>query len=282
MKLRQVLSLRDPYKTPLGRVEEFEVAGRGYQAFVPHSLNPNTPVLVTHDAQNYLLDPKKTWNGLNWGVVEALNANRITTHQTRGLPLIVSVHLKSTTLRINELAPQDFMADHHDLWQAALDFFKPASNELMGNSYLDEIMTRLLPALTERYGVRLTREATAIAGASMGGIATLNAVGRYPDAFGAALAYSTHWVVGQNPLVDYLISRLPNDGKHIVWSDRGDLDLDASYAPFHKRAEHLLETGGWIRDENFITGIFYGTGHREDYWAQRVELPINWWLSKLS
>jgi Putative esterase len=272
---------KDPYKSPHGRVEEFEFAGRRYQAFVPNGVNADSPLLITHDAQSYLLDVRKTWNGMNWGVSEALNQNRITNHATRGLPLIVSVHLTASNLRLNDLAPEDFMARNPEFWQAALERFKPASDDLLGNDYIDDVVTNLLPELTRRYGIKPTRAATAIAGSSMGGLASLYAMGRHPGVFGAALAYSTHWVIGENPLVEYLLNRIPNDGKHIIWSDRGDLELDATYEPFHKHAEHLLEKAGWERDTNYITAVFYGTAHREDYWARRIELPINWWLTKV-
>ncbi|MEN9606683.1 MAG: hypothetical protein RL605_511 [Actinomycetota bacterium] len=271
----------DEYASPYGRVEEFEVAGRRYQAFVPHSLNAKTPVLVTHDAQNYMLETSKTWNGKNWGIIEAINAGRVQAHETRGLPLIVSVHLHDVAFRLNELAPEDFMATRMHLWDAVPAEIKPPTTDLRGNAYIDDVVSNLLPELERRYGVKLTRKTTAIAGSSMGGLASLYANARHPEIFGAALAFSTHWVIGGNALVDYLLGAVPNDGKHIIWTDRGDLDLDATYSTFHRRAISTLEKLGWQRDKNFIADVFYGTGHREDYWARRVELPINWWLSRI-
>jgi predicted alpha/beta superfamily hydrolase len=271
----------DAYASPHGRVETFEVAGRRYQAFVPHSLNASTPVLIAHDAQNYMLATSETWNGYNWGIIEAINGGNVLPHAKRGLPLIVSVHLRDVTYRLNELAPEDFMAGREYLWDAVPAEIKPPKTDLRGNAYIDDVVGNLLPELERRYGVNATSANTAIGGSSMGGLASLYAVQRHPNKFGAALAYSTHWPIGGDELVEYLIGGVPNDGKHIFWTDRGDQDLDASYEPFHERAVALAERLGWVREKNFVSAVFYGTGHREDYWARRIEQPINWWLSKL-
>ena len=269
------------YASEHGRVESFEVNGRRYQAFVPNTLSASTPVLIQHDAQNYMLATTETWNGLNWGIIEAINGGRVLPHPTRGLPLIVSVHLLDDVYRLNELAPEDFMVGREHLWDDVPAEIKPPKTDLRGNAYIDDVVANLLPEVERRYGIKATLENTAIGGSSMGGLASLYAVSRHPQVFGAALAYSTHWPIGRDELVDYLIGGVPNDGKHIVWTDRGDLDLDASYEPFHERAVALAERLGWQREKNFVSAVFYGTGHREDYWARRVELPINWWLSKL-
>jgi hypothetical protein len=32
--------------------------------------------------------------------------------------------------------------------------------------------------------------------------------------------------------------------------------------------------------DNFVGVIYPMTGHNEDWWAGRVEHPINWWLNR--
>ena len=112
------------------------------------------------------------------------------------LPLIVSVHLKDTAYRLNELAPEDFMRGRDHLWDAVPAEIKPPTVSLDGNAYIDDVVKNMLPTLEQRYGVKLDMSRTAIAGSSMGGLASLYAMGRYPNVFGAALAYSTHWLTG--------------------------------------------------------------------------------------
>lgn len=272
--------VRNSEHTTKGRLDEFEVNGRRYLAWVPNQLEAETPVLIAHDAQNYLLSRSKTWNGQNWGVIEALEAGRILPDSKGRLPLIVSVHLKDTAYRLNQLAPEDFMRGRDYLWDAVPAEMTPPDRVLRGNDYIDDVVLNMLPTLEQRYGVKLDMSRTAIAGSSMGGLASLYAMGRHPQVFGAALAYSTHWPIGGNDLVDWLVDHLPADGKHIVWTDRGDLDLDATYETFHERAIARLEGRGFKRDRDFIARVEHGTGHCEDHWARRVEVPINWWASR--
>ncbi|MDE2387274.1 MAG: DUF2834 domain-containing protein [Actinomycetales bacterium] len=265
----------------LGRKEAFNVAGREYLAWVPNNVNAKTPVLIVHDAQNYMLDRSKTWNGQNWGLEEAIAQGRVMTDSAGNLPLVVSIHLQDVACRMNELAPEDFMAAHPEAWNNLPPELMPPTKELRGNAYIDDVVDNLLPELERRYGVKLSPERTAIGGSSMGGLASLYAMSRHPQVFAAALAYSTHWPIGQDDLVDYYLNKLPRDGKHILWSDRGDLDIDAGYAPFHERFIAGLTQAGWVRDRDFIAAVQYGTGHNENYWARRIEEPINWWLSRL-
>ena len=69
---------------------------------------------------------------------------------------------------------------------------------------------------------------------------------------------------------------------------RGGRATEAPFSPKregsagHAQAQQRLEQLGWKLDENFIAAVFYGTGHAEKFWSRRIELPINWWLSKIS
>ena len=281
LRERHLAKSADQPISPLGKLESFSVAGRDYLAWVPNNVNAHTPVLIAHDAQNYLLSRAETWNGHNWGVEEAIAEGRMMADSNGNLPLIVSVHLHDVAYRISELAPEEFIAAHPEAWNNVPADIMPPKKVLFGNAYIDDVVQNLLPELVHRYGIELSQERTAIAGSSMGGLASMYAITRHPEVFSAALAYSTHWPIGGNELVDYFTNRLPRDGKHIVWSDRGDLDLDASYAPFHERFVIGMAASGWQRDRDFIAAVQYGTGHREDYWARRVEVPINWWLSRI-
>ena len=282
LALREIV-LTKGYAEPAtpGRKVAFNVAGRDYLAWVPNNVNAETPVLIVHDAQNYMLDRSKTWNNQNWRLIEAIAAGRVMKDSKGNLPLVVSIHLQDVACRMNELAPQDFMAAHPEAWNNLPPELMPPTKDLRGNAYIDDVVSNLLPELESRFGVKIDPSRTAIGGSSMGGLASLYAMSRHPQTFTAALAYSTHWPIGRNDLVDFFVGRLPRDGKHILWSDRGDLDLDAEYEPFHDKFVADLSAAGWVRDRDFIAAVQYGTGHNEDYWARRVEEPINWWLSRL-
>ena len=264
-----------------GKIERLSLGGRSLVCWVPAKLEPATPLLVVHDAQSYLLPTTETWNHQNWQVPEAIESGRIKPNKDGLRPLIASVHLMDVVKRINELAPQDFMAAHPEAWEQLDPALMPPTRELLGNESVDQIATQVVPALAEHFRLDLKLERTAIAGSSMGGISSLYALIRHPEVYSTALAYSTHWPIGGELAVDWYAQRMPLDDLHRFWTDCGTIELDAAYPPLHKRFVTRMLDRGFVEDKNFHAAIFDGTGHNENWWAERVELPINWWLSAL-
>lgn len=262
----------------LGQVRTFDLAERSLVCWVPNNVNRETPILIAHDAQNYLIPKTETWNGRNWGVLEAIESGALKPDANGKLPLIASVHLTDIAFRINELAAEDFLQSHPNAWSQLDPAIMPPSKLLTGNAYADAVALDVLPALCEKFGIEHSIERTAISGSSMGGVASLYAIGRHPQTYGTALAYSTHFPFGGDELVDYLIDALPVDGEHRFYIDAGTLDVDAQYAPFLERATKRMLARGLARDKEFVTRIVDGTGHNETWWSQRFAEVTNWWL----
>ena len=253
-----------------GRLDRYEFDGHRVDVWVPANLNPETPVLVMHDGHN-VFDPASSTTGKTWGILAAM-PTRI---QSERKPLIVAVWQERREDRVLELGPEDFMAENPEFAAAiAPDMLPPGGYSHMGNTYQKIVAEKVLPVLADLYAIKLDPSRTAIAGSSMGGLASLYAMVKYPNVYGTALAYSTHWPIGGNALVDWYVKHLPMDGKHRVWSDTGTVELDAEYAPFHERFVSKMPS------ENFVGAIYPMTGHNEDWWAGRVEHPINWWLNR--
>lgn len=253
-----------------GRLDKFEFDGHRVDVWVPANLNPETPVLVMHDGHN-VFDPASSTLGKTWGILDALPTRIQSEHK----PLIVAVWQEHREDRVLELGPEDFMVENPAMAAAIAPDMLPAGGyKHMGNTYQQIVAEKVLPVLSDLYAIKLDPSRTAIAGSSMGGLASLYAMVKYPNVYGTALAYSTHWPIGGNALVDWFVKHLPMDGKHRVWSDTGTIELDAEYAPFHERFVSKMPA------ENFIGAIYPMTGHNEDWWAGRVEHPINWWLSR--
>ena len=252
-----------------GRIDTYEFDGHRVDVWVPKSLNPETPVLVMHDGHNLFLPEHATY-GTTWGLLEAM-PKRI---KTENKPLIVGVWQGRSDDRVLELGPEDFFTENPAAISKIAQHMLPREGYAkMGNAYQALIAEKVLPVLADLYAIKLTPERTAIAGSSMGGLASLYGITKYPNVYGTALAYSTHWPHAGEELVDWFVKNLPMDGKHRVWSDTGTIELDAEYAPFHAR---LVER---MPKENFQPAVYPMTGHSESWWAGRVEHPINWWLS---
>lgn len=253
-----------------GRIDTYEFDKHRVDVWVPPSVSDTTPVLVMHDGKNVFFSEHSTF-GATWGILDALRDGRIRGEKK---PLIIAVWGLSDATRINELGPEDLYVEHPEIFDMLPPELMPATRTPMSNAYQSLVATRIVPELAAKYGIALHPDRTAIAGSSMGGLASLYGMVKYPNVYGTALAYSTHWPIGGNDLVDWFVKHLPMDGKHRVWSDTGTVELDAEYAPFHERFVAKMPS------ENFVGAIYPMTGHNEDWWAGRVEHPINWWLNR--
>ena len=252
-----------------GRMDQYEFDGHRVDVWVPATLNPDTPVLVMHDGHN-LFYPEHASYGATWGILDTM-PDRI---RSANKPLVIGVWQGRSEDRVLELGPEDFVTETPGAQERIPQHTLPREGySKMGNTYQSLIAEKILPVLSDLYAIKLDPTRTAIAGSSMGGLASLYGMVKYPKVYGTALCFSTHWPIGGNELVDWFAKRLPMDGKHKVWSDTGTIELDAEYAPFHERFVSKMPA------ENFIGAIYPMTGHGELWWCGRVEHPINWWLT---
>mgnify|MGYP006270024675 CR=1 FL=1 len=255
-----------------GKFEKFVFDGHRVDVWVPNELKPTTPVLVMHDGKN-LFDPKESTFGATWGLLDALRHREVGGSRIHGRPLIIGVWGEFGENRVLELGPEDFITENPSaLANIPAEMLPKGGYSRMGNTYQSLLAEKILPTVAERFGIELALERTAIAGSSMGGLASLYAMVKYPQVWGTALCYSTHWPIGGNALVDWFASKLPMDADHRIWSDTGTIELDAAYPPFHERFVSKMA------DANFVGAVYPMTGHSELWWAGRVEHPINWWL----
>ena len=176
------------------------------------------------------------------------------------------------------LSPQEIAERHPDIWDNLPDEYQPVAKTPMNAKYNQLLAEKILPMVLEKYGIDHARERTAIAGSSMGGLASLYLLSKYPDVFGAALGFSTHWILGHKYMAQELTALMPTAGKHKIYTDAGTEELDMFYQRFHNGAVASLQAKGYVRDKDLMFGVFPGTGHTESAWAARLHLPINWWL----
>ena len=263
-----------------GRLESHTIHKHRVDVWVPGDLNPETPVLVMHDGKNLFMPEFSTF-GATWGLLDALRPDARGYRRIRGdrTPMIIGVWQIDDSSRINELGPQSLVDKHPEILDMLPEELKPASRVMLSDAYQALIVEEVLPFLAKRHGLKLDSSRTAIAGSSMGGLASLYGLAKYPEIYGTALAYSTHWPFGMQLAVDGLAELLPAAGESRVWTDCGTIELDALYPPLHEKFVALMRAKGYTKDEQFIGAVYPNTGHSETWWAGRVEHPINWWLN---
>lgn len=164
---------------------------------------------------------------------------------------------------------------------------QPTSNplftvhELRGDQYLRMIFDDIVPLIAQSTGSYSNPENTAMLGSSMGGLATLYAAIKHHDRFTTALALSPHWTLAGNPLVDWVIPRLPNSETFRIWMSRGTKGLDALYKPFQDRADLMMSEQGW-ESHRYQSKVFHRSAHNERSWASYVDQPLRFWLGVAS
>ena len=267
--------------SPKGIIETFVFEGRRIDVWVPEFHDELTPLVVAHDGGNFLMDVSETWNGQNWGIPEAISSGRIVAGDKVGgrLPIFVGVHRVDDSQRMSELIPEDFLKSHPHLLNSVDPIHRPAEIVYKGNEYQNLLALRLVPEIAKRYSLQLDPSRTAQLGASLGGLATIYGVMKHPEVFGTALGLSTSWPLGGQELIDIIVQGLGEPGAVRIYSDCGTTELDASYFHWHFKFVEAMDKAGWVRDVTYKAELWPGTGHKESWWAQRVEHPINWWLN---
>lgn len=235
------------------------------------------PVLYMHDGQ-HALDPATAKHGITWGVREALTRLM----GDGAIPGCIVVGVWNSAERRRDYMPQGlFEGPDAD---AARQFFaaKFPAGYIEGppasDGYLRFIVEELKPMIDARYRSLPDQPNTFVMGSSMGGLISLYAIEQYPGVFFGAGCLSTHWIAGENLLVDYLGARLPAPADHRLYFDFGTITLDEAYEPFQIRMDGWLERAGYARGRNWTTLKFEGAAHTEAAWRARVDLPLRFLL----
>jgi predicted alpha/beta superfamily hydrolase len=255
-----------------GKVTRAEFSGRIVDFWAPQGGSDH--VLIAHDGQN-IFDRKTATFLYTWKLTQT--SIRIAKEAKKNPPLIIGVFHSSNKSdphgRGKDLCPED----------AFREGIKPASkpdfnvDELRGNTYLSKIFEEIAPHIAQHTNSNYRPEKTAMIGSSMGGLATLYSLIKHHDRFHTALALSPHWVLAGNPLVDWMIPKLPNEEHLRVWMSRGTKSLDALYEPFQNRADQLMRHQGWS-EQSYISRVYHRTSHNERSWASYVDEPLKFWL----
>jgi predicted alpha/beta superfamily hydrolase len=254
-----------------GKLHTLHTQNRRVDYWVPDESSGPCPVLVMHDGQN-LFNPENSFGGKSWRVAEALSDM---TEFAGRLPVVIGPW-NSGVSRAAEYAPQDVIEEFEEPYE-----FVGTQTEtpLLGNAYQLELIEEVIPAVANLVELRKDRKAIAIGGSSMGGLASLYAIAKYPDKYGTAISVSTHFPMSTLKFVEELMAMLPDpETGHRLWLDHGTTELDATYAKHHDTAISKLHMLGY-KHPQLESHIYPGTGHNEGDWSLRIKSILQWWLA---
>lgn len=238
------------------------------------------PVLYMFDGQN-IFHTFKGWGGepnLGWRVDDVLDslvsAGKIP-------PVMVVGIFNAEDKRGAEYMPakpkdeiEKRVAETDNEWYKSFAEQPPESNE-----QLRFVVEELKPFIDSTYKTKADRSHTFVGGSSMGGLISAYAICEYPEVFGAAACFSTHWPVLDGVFLEYIKENLPDPSTHKIYFDHGTEALDAEYEPYQKIADEAMIARGYEKGKNWITLKFEGAKHHEDDWHDRFGIPMEFLMN---
>ena len=206
------------------------------------------PVLYLFDGQNVFFDEDASF-GRSWRMADWLEANQ---------PPVIVVGIESSNVgngRLQEYSPFSYKEEDGTFIRGE------------GRTLLRWMTDTLKPLIDERYRTLPEREATFIAGSSMGGLIALYGVTHFSDVFGAAAVLSPSlWVHPDKSLSMIDSGNFPPHT--LIYMDYGSEEMGnhpANYRCLTNSAVHLM-----VRDCDLTFRIVPGGSHCEASWETRI------------
>ena len=235
------------------------------------------PVIYMQDGQN-LFYKEKSYTQVTWGVVET-----ITKLSDFGfIRAAIVVGIDNTENREGDYLPtKPFNTPEGKAFIAKLEKESPEQLEkfdFVADDYLKLVVDTIKPQIDADFRTLSNRENTFVFGSSMGGLISLYALVEYPEVFGCAGCFSTHWPVLGPFIAPYLRKNLPKAGRHRIYFDHGTRDLDAKYAPYQQEVDEIMCEKGYHHGKDWLTRIAPGAGHHENAWRSRMHIALRFFL----
>lgn len=240
------------------------------------------PVLYMFDGQN-IFHEFKGWGGKinrGWQVDEILDS----LNSIGSVPEIIVVGIfNNGKKRGSEYMPEKpkdlvkkrIQTTNHDWYKHYREIPPESDNQLKF------IVEELKPYVDAHFNTKSDLANTFVGGSSMGGLISAYAICEYPEVFGGAACFSTHWPPLDGVFLEYIKNNLPDPSNHKIYFDYGTVGLDAEYEPFQQIADAAMEKRGFEKNKNWITFKDEGADHNEKDWNARFHLPMQFLLKDL-
>ena len=227
---------------------------RSVDVYLPDSYDATRrryPVVYMQDGQN-LSDPAIAFAGQTWNLREGMEWLA-----GRGIePIVVGIH--NTPARLAEYSP-------------VVDARHGGGD---GEKYARFLIDTLKPRIDTSYRTRRDRDATVIAGSSMGGLIALYVYFRRPSPFGRAAVMSPSLWFGGRAVLDIVRQARQTRGR--IWLDVGTSEGTATLKNA-RLLNRVLRRKGYRKDTlRFVEAE--GHQHREADWAWRLPQALEFLL----
>ena len=221
------------------------------------------PVMYMHDGQN-LFENDANYGG--WKVDDSIN-RLFEKGKTEG---VIVVAINNSSSRSREYAPYDY-------W-----LFDNYIDKTLGDKYIDFIVNTLKPYIDKNYRTKSSREYTAMAGSSLGGLISLYGGLKYQNVFSKIGVFSPYLVSpkGKIDKMYKFVEQFDKNKEMKIYLDVGTKEFqrgkyDKKYAQATIDMHDLLRKVGFDKSELELVVEQKGI-HNEKYWAKRFPEAFLW------
>lgn len=213
------------------------------------------PVLYLHDGQNCWDDPVEPFGHGGW----ALNLQADELIRSGAVVPFIAVGVGNTADRMEEYGPG------------------PDIRSAGSHPYLRFLVETLKPLIDERYRTRPEAASTAIMGASMGGLISLQAALLRPDVFGQAGCLSPSFVVfgvENNPYMTVVEQTEKIPVRFYFYNGTGGRGGDGAAGT--RRVVKALRERGWRDGKDLVHHEVEGAEHNERAWREDLDAALRY------
>ena len=253
-----------------GELESFVIESdydtRKIQIYYPNNkkIDSDTLFILMNDGEE-LFNAAESWHNMEWGIDEKIEEMNLNESELNFVIIAIHSAKKGNRFFVDETKRYAEYFPKESIPYFDSGFKKRRYQEWVNKNnlyYLEFLTEDVIPFVEDKFDILLNNRNLGIIGASMGGLAALNALIEHPDLFGFAGCISTHWVgikpfeyvllplVGKingdddtaNAIISYIEDNITNIDDQKIYFDHGTIGLDSLYSTPQGRVNKILDS----------------------------------------
>ena len=289
------ISLNSFSDVSFGELENFVIESdydsRKIQIYYPNNkiINSDTLFIFMNDGEE-LFNAAESWHNMEWGIDEKIEQMNLNESELNFVIIAIHSAKKGNRFFVDETKRYAEYFPKESIPYFDSGFKKRRYQEWVNKNnlyYLEFLTEDVIPFVEDKFDILLNNKNLGIIGASMGGLAALNALIEHPDLFGFAGCISTHWVgikpleyvllplVGKidgdddtaNAIISYIEDNITNIDDQKIYFDHGTIGLDSLYSTPQRRVNKILDS----KSKNYKYLVFDGYDHYASEFGSRFD-----------
>ena len=283
-----------------GELESFVIESdydtRKIQIYYPNNkkIDSDTLFILMNDGEE-LFNAAESWHNMEWGIDEKIEEMNLNESELNFVIIAIHSAKKGNRFFVDETKRYAEYFPKESIPYFDSGFKKRRYQEWVNKNnlyYLEFLTEDVIPFVEDKFDILLNNRNLGIIGASMGGLAALNALIEHPDLFGFAGCISTHWVgikpfeyvllplVGKingdddtaNAIISYIEDNITNIDDQKIYFDHGTIGLDSLYSTPQGRVNKILD----LKSKDYKYLVFEGYDHYAPEFGSRFDSVLEY------